>query len=110
MYQHIIMFLDGLNGDINNNQNEILKLIESNKNITQKQISEISSISKRTVERSIRELKKKNIIQIVGSNETTIRKHINNVFKNNELERYNIAQNQSFQTFLSINLKKYFII
>ncbi len=57
----------GINVGLNEIQNEILKLIEKNKNITQKEISEELNITKRTIERNMMILKEMNLIERIGS-------------------------------------------
>ena len=56
--------------NINNNEQIIINIIIENPNISQKEISDISKIPYRTVQRLISSLKSKKIIERVGSNKS----------------------------------------
>lgn len=56
--------------NINNNEQIIINIIIENPNISQKEISDISKIPSRTVQRLISSLKSKKIIERVGSNKS----------------------------------------
>jgi len=55
---------------LNDTQQNIIDLIKKNNSITQLQISDILSITQRTVERNIKFLKDNNFIKRIGSNKT----------------------------------------
>ena len=53
---------------MNNTENQILKLLEQNPNMTQKEIADNIKITERAVSKVMKELKTKNIITRIGSN------------------------------------------
>ena len=57
----------GLNVGLNEIQVKILELIKENKNMTQKEMAEKIGISSRTIERNIKNLKKNEILEKIGS-------------------------------------------
>lgn len=60
----------GVNVGVNKTQNKILKLIEENHNITQREIASKLKTTMRTIERNINILKERGIIERVGSDKT----------------------------------------
>ena len=56
-----------LNVGLNEIQVRILELIKENKNMTQKEMAEKIGISSRTIERNIKNLKKNEILEKIGS-------------------------------------------
>lgn len=56
------------NISLNNTENQILKLLEQNPNMTQKEIADNIKITERAVSKVMKELKTKNIITRIGSN------------------------------------------
>ena len=61
---------DTINGTITDLENNILKEMKSNKNITVKELSIVTNKSIRSINRAILSLKIKKIIERVGHNKT----------------------------------------
>ena len=64
-----MLLMDGLKDGIklSKNQEEILRLIQENKNITREALAEKVGISTRNVEKRIADLKEKGILKRIGS-------------------------------------------
>lgn len=60
----------GVNVGVNDIQRKILEIISKNEKITQKEISTILDVSTRTIERNINILKKKKVLERIGSDKT----------------------------------------
>ena len=61
---------EGINTELNDNERAVLNAIITNPNHSVKKIEETTGISRATIERAIKKLKDRKIIERVGSNKT----------------------------------------